>query len=188
MPGNWSGIKTGDWTGYSVQCERTVFGVASAPLTGDGGAAPLESPGRRVNWALALIAVFNLPVGVQAALFPRSFFDDFPAGRGWIAATDGAYDEHLVRDVGVLFLALVVITTRAALTRTSERAVAAAWLLQGVAHLGFHANHLGGLSRADSAGLLVSLAAVPVLAVVAWRQPSVQLTLGRRSNEHEPAP
>ncbi len=142
--------------------------------------------GWRVNWVLALIAVFNLPVGVQAGLFPRSFFHDFPAGRGWIAATDGAYDEHLVRDVGVLFLALVLVTTWAAVTRTAERAVAAAWLLQGVAHLAFHANHLGGLSRADGAGLLISLAAVPVLAGVAWRQPSVQVTMGRRASEHEP--
>lgn len=132
-----------------------------------------------------MIAVFNLPVGVQAALFPRSFFDGFPAGRGWIAATDGAYDEHLVRDVGVLFLALVLVTTWAAVTRTAERAVAAAWLLQGIAHLAFHANHLDGLSRADSVGLLISLAAVPVLAVVAWRLPSVPISLGRRAGEHE---
>lgn len=144
--------------------------------------------GRRVNWALALIAGFNFPVGVQAALFPRSFFDDFPAGRGWIAATDGAYDEHLVRDVGVLFLALVLVTAWAAVTRTAERATAAAWLLQGVAHLAFHANHLDGLSGADGGGLLVSLAVVPVLAVVAWRQPSVSISLGHRADGREPVP
>lgn len=148
--------------------------------------APAPGTGWRVNWALALIAVFNLPVGLQAALFPRSFFDNFPAGRGWIAATDGAYDEHLVRDVGVLYLALVIVTAWTAFTRTAERAVAVAWFLQGVAHLGFHANHLDGLSRADSIGLVTSLAAVPVLAVVAWRLPSLQVTLGRRSSEREP--
>lgn len=141
-----------------------------------------------MNWALALIAVFNVPVGVQAALFPRSFFDDFPAGRGWIAATDGAYDEHLVRDVGVLYLALILITASAAVTGTAERATAAAWLFQGVAHLAFHAGHLEGLSRADGVGLLVSLAVVPVLAAVAWRQPSLAISLGHRADEHEPVP
>ena len=35
---------------------------------------------RRPNWPLMLIALFMLPVGVQAALFPRSFFEDFPRG------------------------------------------------------------------------------------------------------------
>ncbi len=141
--------------------------MASAELVQDATRA--AGAGWRLNWALALIAVFYLPVGLQAALLPRSFFEGFPAGRGWLAATDGAYDEHLVRDVGVLFLALVLITAWVAVTRAAERAVAAAWLLQGVAHLIFHANHLDGLRRPDSIGLLVSLAVVPILAVLAWR-------------------
>ncbi len=65
-----------------------------------------------------LIALFMLPVGVQAALFPRSFFEDFPLGRGWVAATGGPYNEHLVRDnVGVLFVALIVATAWTAWTR-----------------------------------------------------------------------
>ncbi|MEZ5411201.1 MAG: hypothetical protein R2761_24440 [Acidimicrobiales bacterium] len=159
--------------------------MTNADRAGGGGAGC--GGGRRINWALALIAAFNLPVGVQAALVPRSFFDGFPAGRGWIAAGDAAYDEHLVRDVGVLFLALVLVTAWVAVTRTAERAVAAAWLLQGLAHLVFHASHLDGLSRADGVSLLISLAAVPVLALVAWRQPSVAIAMGRRPNKHEPA-
>ncbi len=51
--------------------------------------------------------------------------------------------------------------------------------------LALHANHLDGLSRADSVGLLISLAAVPVVAVVAWRLPSVPISLGRRAGDHE---
>ena len=60
--------------------------------------------------ALGLIAVFMLPAGLQATLAPKSFFDDFPLGRGWIAHQGDAYNEHLVRDVGALFLALIVAT------------------------------------------------------------------------------
>ena len=51
--------------------------------------------------------------------------------------------------------------------------------------LALHANHLDGLSRADSVGLRISLAAVPVVAVVAWRLPSVPISLGRRAGDHE---
>jgi hypothetical protein len=42
-----------------------------------------------------------------------------------------------------------------------------AWLVQGVLHLGYHVGHLEGLSGADKAGLVVSLALVPILALVA---------------------
>jgi hypothetical protein len=47
--------------------------------------------------ALATIAVVMLPTGLQAAFAPRSFFDDFPLGRGWISSGGEAYNEHLVR-------------------------------------------------------------------------------------------
>lgn len=119
-----------------------------------------------------LIALFMLAVGVQAALLPRSFFEDFPLGRGWVAATGGAYNEHLVRDVGVLFVALIVATAWTAWTRAGDRALAAAWIVQGVGHLGFHAAHLHDLSGGDQAGLLASLIVVAVLAVAAVFYPT----------------
>ena len=62
------------------------------------------------RWSLVLIALLMAPAGLQAAFAPRSFFEDFPIGRGWISAGDANYDEHLVRDVGALFLALIVVT------------------------------------------------------------------------------
>jgi hypothetical protein len=127
----------------------------------------------RLNWPLLAIAVFMAPVALQAALFPRSFFDDFPAGRGWVIGAGGPYNEHLVRDVGVLFLALVVPTVWTAITRAGDRALAAAWIVQGVGHLAFHTAHLHELGGADRLGLVVSLALIPLLAVVALRYPTV---------------
>jgi hypothetical protein len=121
-----------------------------------------------------LIAVFMLPVGVQAALFPRSFFEDFPLGRGWVAMTGGPYNEHLVRDVGVLFVALVLVSAWAAWTRQGDRALAVAWIVQSVAHLGFHAAHLHHLAGGDQAGLLASLVIIVVLAVAALVYPAAR--------------
>jgi hypothetical protein len=39
--------------------------------------------------------------GLWATFAPRSFYGDFPFGRGWVEALP-AYNEHLMRDVGGL--------------------------------------------------------------------------------------
>jgi uncharacterized membrane protein len=108
-----------------------------------------------------------LPAGLQATLAPRSFFDDFPLGRSWIAHHGDAYNEHLVRDVGGLFLALVIVTGWTAWRRAPSRPVAVAWLVQGAFHLAFHAGHLDGYRSVDKVGLIGSLVTVPALALVA---------------------
>ncbi|MDH4145437.1 MAG: hypothetical protein OEY23_09750 [Acidimicrobiia bacterium] len=119
---------------------------------------------RARNWPLLLLALYMVPVGVQATLLPGSFYDDFPVDRGWVAAAGGAYNEHLVRDVGVLFVALVIAAAWTGWRRVGDQAVAVAWLVQGLAHVAFHAAHLRGLGAVDQLGLLVSLAIVPVAA------------------------
>jgi hypothetical protein len=96
--------------------------------------------------ALGLIAVSILPVAVQAAFAPQSFVDDFPLGRSWVARSGDVYDEHLVRDVGALLLALMIAT---------------AWTVLR------HAEHLDGYAGIDTVGLIGSLVMIPVLAPVA---------------------
>src|SRR5215217_4607318 len=83
-------------------------------------------------------------VGVWAAVFPQSFYDSFPGlGRVWISV-DGPYNEHLVRDVGSLYLALAaasLVAARSAST-SAARAVGAAWIVFSVPHLVYHLRHL----------------------------------------------
>jgi hypothetical protein len=117
--------------------------------------------------SLGLIAVFMLPAGLQAAFMPESFYEDFPLGRGWIAAEGGTYDEHLVRDVGFLFIALIIVTVWAVWKRSDPRPVAIAWLVQGIGHVVYHAGHLDGYDGIDKVGMTGSLIAIPVLAAIA---------------------
>jgi len=117
---------------------------------------------------LVYLAVTGALVGVWAGFAPRAFYDDFPGlGRMWVAV-DGPYNEHLVRDVGWLNLALTVATVWAAvtLTRVLVIAVLAAWLVTGLPHLLYHVANLGGLGTGDRVGELASLALAPVLAGV----------------------
>ena len=116
--------------------------------------------------SLTLIALLMLPTAIQATSAPKSWYDDFPLGRGWMAAEGGAYEEHLVRDVGVLFLALIVATVWSVWRREAMTVMAIAWLIQGVFHFGYHVGHLEALDPTDRIGLVGSLISIPILAAL----------------------
>lgn len=112
--------------------------------------------------ALALSAVY---IGAWALAAPRSFYDTFPfSGRHWVSLA-GPYDEHLVRDVGGLYLALLVITLFAIRRVEIMRVAGLAWLVFSLPHLAFHAGHLDGLATGDQIAQIGGLAGTVVLAV-----------------------
>ncbi len=125
---------------------------------------------------VSLLAAPALVVGVWALLLPRSFYDDFPAaGRRWVSAL-GPYNEHLVRDVGALNLALGTLLALAAilLEQRLVQAALAAWLVYALPHFVFHATELDALPLLDNVanvitlGLAVLLPLV-LLAATGWR-------------------
>jgi hypothetical protein len=123
---------------------------------------------RAIRIALAFLAIPSVVIGLWAGFAPRSFYDDFPGiGRTWVAP-DGPFNEHLVRDVGVLNLALAVVTVAAivSLTRPLVRATAWAWIVYGVPHVVYHFRHREPYDGSDQVSILASLVVVPVLAVV----------------------
>ena len=101
--------------------------------------------GGRVRLGVSLLMAPALVVGVWALLLPRSFYEDFPAaGRHWVSAL-GPYNEHLVRNVGALNLALGALLALAAILPEQRLTQAAlgAWLVYALAHFLFHATELG---------------------------------------------
>jgi hypothetical protein len=123
---------------------------------------------RAARIALALLLVQGLFVGAWAALWPRSFYDDFPGGgRAWVAA-DGPYNEHLVRDFGDLNLALAAITLVAllAFTRWVVLAAALGWIVYGTPHLIYHLRHLDLYDTSDKVANVAALVLALVLPIV----------------------
>lgn len=123
--------------------------------------------------ALVVIAAGSLVVGVWAQAFPRSFYDDFPgAGRVWVAV-DGPFNEHLVRDVGGLNLALAFVAGFALVTRSVlvARAAGGAALLFGAPHLLYHATHLDPFDTADVVANLVALSVAALAGLLALAAP-----------------
>ena len=123
---------------------------------------------RVVRVLLAFMAVSTGFVGLWALLAPRSFYDDFPgAGRHWVSA-DGPYNEHLVRDVGGLNLALTVVIVAAAivLTRVLVRTAAVAALIFAIPHFAYHAAHTDLYETRDWVATLFSLGLAIVLPIL----------------------
>jgi hypothetical protein len=126
---------------------------------------------RRDLWlriGLVYLAGASALVGLWAAFAPRSFYLDFPGGsRAWISL-DGPYNEHLVRDVGELNLALFVVMAAAAITlsRPLVQAALAATVVNGVVHVLYHARHLEPYGTGDQIAIIGSLVLVPIVAVV----------------------
>jgi nucleoside-diphosphate-sugar epimerase len=126
-------------------------------------------PGR-VRLLLWVLVLGALPLAVQATFFPRSFYDDFPLGRGWVMM-DGVYNEHLIRDVGALNLGLLVLTLGVLYlsTRAVARLTALVWLAWSVPHLVYHLRHLTmDMTGADKAGIAITLSIPVVTAIALW--------------------
>lgn len=100
-----------------------------------------------IRAGLLLLVFASLLVGPWAQFAPHSFWDGFPGfGRAWVS-TDGPYNEHLVRDVGGLQLAMVVLLL-AALIRPEValvRVAALASIVWQAPHLVYHLVHVGDL-------------------------------------------
>ena len=123
---------------------------------------------RSKRLAVLALAVSAAVVGVWAAAFPVSFYTDFPSpGRHWVSAL-GPYNEHLVRDVGGLYLALLVLSLWAwrRPTVTAVRMTGGAWLVFNAEHFLWHVLHLGAFPVADRIGMVVALGGVLVLSIL----------------------
>jgi len=134
---------------------------------------------RAVLAALGLVQVID---GLWAVLAPRSFYGDFPFGRGWVEALP-AYNEHLMRDVGGLFLAtgLVLLAAAWTLERRMVIVAAASYLVFAVPHTIYHSFNLEPYTTGDAIANALTLAATVLLP--AW----VLFEVGRGRRADRPA-
>lgn len=117
---------------------------------------------------LTILAATAAVVGPWASFAPRSFYDDFPGfGRIWISV-DGAFNEHLIRDVGALYVALAASSVMAIVRPVAVvvATVGTAWLVFGTLHLSYHLSHLDPFDTTDQVLNVISLGGSVVLAAL----------------------
>ncbi|MEA2440639.1 MAG: hypothetical protein QOH76_2063 [Thermoleophilaceae bacterium] len=120
---------------------------------------------RWLRGGIAVLALTPALVGIWATLSPRGFYDDFPGGgHHWVSAV-GAYDEHLVRDVGALYLGSLVLLAFAWawLDRRLVQAALVSYAVAAIPHLAYHATALDGFSTGDAVAEIAGLALNVVL-------------------------
>ena len=116
---------------------------------------------RRRVWIAAILLALGVPqalIGLWALLAPHNFYVDFGLGGGWVSAL-GAYDEHLVRDVGALFVGLGLLMIVAAVRGQRELTLTAVavWLTFAVPHTIYHVFNLGPYTTGDAIANVVTL-------------------------------
>lgn len=137
---------------------------------------------RRRLWTragLILLTVSAANIGLWAAFAPYSFYTSWPGfGHAWVAMMP-PYNEHLVRDVGDLYLGFTALLAWAVLTleRRLTQVVLVAWLVAALPHTIFHLGHLDGMAPADAIGqtlglLLTIVVPIAVLVALGWAEPA----------------
>jgi hypothetical protein len=133
-----------------------------------------------VKLLLGWFVVFNFAIGLWQAVFPASFYADFPGmGHHWVSP-DGPYNEHLLRDVGLGGLAVGTVALIALGTGVVwlARATSVAVIVVNLPHQLYHQAHISVLPTMTDQVLqtvtltAVSLAAI-LLAVLSFRLPVV---------------
>jgi hypothetical protein len=126
---------------------------------------------RALLLALAITAVV---VGTWAYFAPAHWHATFPGfGRHWLPVL-GPYNEHLVKDVGGMYLGLMALSLAAA-TRPADtfvvRIAGTAWTVFNVLHLTYHLQHLGMYQPSDQILNVIALS-LPTLAGAALLLPA----------------
>jgi hypothetical protein len=120
---------------------------------------------RWLRGGIAVMALTPALVGIWATVSPRGFYDGFPGGgHHWVSAV-GAYDEHLVRDVGALSLGSLVLLALAWhwLDRRLVQAALVSYAVAVLPHLVYHLTALDGFSTGDAVAEIAGLALGVVL-------------------------
>ena len=145
-----------------------------------------ETPGRVrplvLRVGLGFLAVSQGVIGAWALLAPETFYRYFPGTAvGWVSLLP-PYNEHLVRDVGALSLALTVLLGYAAVRpepRTVQLALAA-FAVYAVPHTIFHALHLENFRTADAVAQMTGFALQIALLVVLFLATIRRVSAGSR--------
>ena len=114
-----------------------------------------ENPFRSGLW---VSGVAHVGVTLQALFAPKTFYDSFPLGRGWVEAYP-AYNEHLIYDYGAYTLGALVALVLAGLwlDRRVVQLAIISWLVGASIHFVYHLVTIDRFGTGDAVANLFGL-------------------------------
>jgi hypothetical protein len=115
-------------------------------------------PANPYRYGLFALAFAQLGVTLQALIAPRSFYDSFPLGRGWVEAYP-AYNEHLIYDYGAYTLGALLALVLAGiwLDRRVVQLATISWLAGASIHFVYHLVTIDRFGTGDAIANLLGL-------------------------------
>ncbi|OBK47620.1 hypothetical protein [Mycobacterium sp. 1081908.1] len=117
--------------------------------------------------ALVLLGAGGAVTGAWAYAAPRHWYDNFPGfGMTWLPQL-GPFNEHFVKDVGAMFLALAAlsaVTFVLVANQTLVRVTAVTWLVFNTLHCIYHLSMLQMYNTRDATANAILL---PLLVLIA---------------------
>jgi hypothetical protein len=115
-------------------------------------------PANPYRFGLLAIAFFQFGVTMQSLLAPKSFYEDFPLGRGWVEAYP-EYNEHLIYDYGAYTLGALLALVLAGiwLDRRVVQLAIVSWLAGASIHFVYHAVTIDRFGTGDAIANIVGL-------------------------------
>lgn len=120
-----------------------------------------------IRICLGALGLSALSIGIPAAFAPETFYTDFPFYTALVKLLP-PYNEHLITDVGGLYLGFAVLFIWA-LVKPSRQLivpVCAAWTVAQALHFAFHIGHLTGFTTTDAVGQTIGLGLYILIAVL----------------------
>jgi len=128
-----------------------------------------------VRICLGVLGLSALAIGLPASFAPETFYTDYPFFTALVSLLP-PYNEHLITDVGGLYLGFGIIFIWAMIQPSRQLIipVCAGWIVAQALHFAFHVSHLTGFTTTEAVTQQIGLAIYILLAlipIVALRSP-----------------
>ena len=120
-----------------------------------------------IRICLALLGISALSIGLPASFAPETFYTDYPFFTALVQLLP-PYNEHLITDIGGLYLGFGVMFIWAMFQPSRQLIVpvCTGWIVAQVLHFAFHISHLTGFTTPEALGQQIGLAFYLLVAII----------------------
>ena len=114
-----------------------------------------------------MLGLSALSIGIPASFAPETFYTDYPFYTALVKLLP-PYNEHLITDIGGLYLGFGVMFIWAMIKPSKELVVPLCWgwIAAQALHFAFHVSHLTGFTTTEAVGQQIGLALYIAVALV----------------------